>query len=347
MMKAPFLTQSIAVLSLGFVMISCQPKAPTEVEVTGTIKEDTTWNARTTYILNKSVIVAPGATLNIEAGTVIKAYAGEAPNVSMLVIAKGGKINAKGTAEKPIIFTSLNDNLSEDSMNNEDTGLWGGVIVLGDAPVSLMDEEKSTFYVGLDQYDDSSYYGGDNAEDNSGVMEYVSIRHGGTYIGTGSESNGLTLCGVGSKTKISNIEIFANLDDGIEFYGGTVNASNLMIHSAGDDGIDIDEGYTGTISNFVVELGSTADSAIEISGGQGSFTGEFTLKNGLLDGKNNAEGNYYAIDENAKGQITGLRMANFNDNAQKIVKSEGVSFEEAPEETQLNVNFDWTLTRKK
>lgn len=265
----------------------------------------------------------------------------------MLVIAKGGKINAKGTAEKPIIFTSLNDNLSEDSMNNEDTGLWGGVIVLGDAPVSLMDEEKSTFYVGLDQYDDSSYYGGDNAEDNSGVMEYVSIRHGGTYIGTGSESNGLTLCGVGSKTKISNIEIFANLDDGIEFYGGTVNASNLMIHSAGDDGIDIDEGYTGTISNFVVELGSTADSAIEISGGQGSFTGEFTLKNGLLDGKNNAEGNYYAIDENAKGQITGLRMANFNDNAQKIVKSEGVSFEEAPEETQLNVNFDWTLTRKK
>lgn len=345
MMKAPFLTQTIALISLGFVLVACQPKAQTEIEVTGTITEDTTWNADTTYILNQKVVVAQGATLTIEAGTVIKAYEGEAPNVSMLVIAKGAKINATGTAEKPIIFTSLSDNLTEGSMNSEDSGLWGGVILLGDAPISLMDEEKSTFYIGLDPYSENSFYGGDNAEDNSGVMEYVSIRHGGTYIGTGSESNGLTLCGVGSKTKIDNIEIFANLDDGIEFFGGTVNASNLIVHNAGDDGIDIDEGYTGTISNFVVELGPTSDNGIEISGGQGAFPGTFTLKNGRLDGNNSGEGNYYSIDENAKGSITLLNTVNFSENALKTLKSESVSIEENAAETALN--FDWTLTQKK
>ena len=347
MMKAPFLLKSFALLLFGYVMVACQPKAPAELEVSGIIDKDTSWTADTTYILNQKVIVAPGATLNIEAGTVIKAYAGEAPNVSMLVIAKGGKINAIGTAEKPIIFTSLSDDLSEGNMNNEDSGLWGGVILLGDAPISLMDGEKSTFYIGLDPYSDMSFYGGDNAEDNSGVMEYVSIRHGGTYIGTGSESNGLTLCGVGAKTKISNIEIFANLDDGIEFFGGTVNASNLIIHSIGDDGIDIDEGYTGTISNFVVELGATSDNAIEISGGQGDFAGKFTLENGLLDGKNVPGGNYYSIDENAEGSISALRVANFSENALKTIKSEKVTIENAEENAQTLSNFDWTLTKSK
>ena len=317
-MKAPFLLKSFALLLFGYVMVACQPKAPTEIEVSGIIDKDTSWTADTTYILNQKVIVAPGATLNIEAGTVIKAYAGEAPNVSMLVIAKGGKINAIGTAEKPIIFTSLSDDLSEGNMNNEDSGLWGGVILLGDAPISLMDGEKSTFYIGLDPYSDMSFYGGDNVEDNSGVMEYVSIRHGGTYIGTGSESNGLTLCGVGAKTQISNIEIFANLDDGIEFFGGTVNASNLIIHSIGDD-----------------------------SGGQGDFAGKFTLENGLLDGKNVPEGNYYSIDENAEGSISALRVANFSENALKTVKSEKVTIENVEENAQTLSNFDWTLTKSK
>ena len=75
-------------------------------------------------------------------------------------------------------------------------------------------------------------------------MKYVSIRYGGTYMGTGSESNGLTLCGVGNKTQIDQIEVYANQDDGIEFFGGTVNASNLLVFNSGDDGIDLDEGYS-------------------------------------------------------------------------------------------------------
>ena len=260
------------VLSL---MISCQesPKEDNTVTISGDITEDSQWTADKNYILNQQVTVLPGVTLTIEPGTVIKANAAEAPRVSMLVVARGGKLMAQGTAEKPIIFTSINDNLDpangvKSALLNTDVGLWGGIIILGNAPVSLDNEEDQTFYIGLDPANDNSYYGGENKEDNSGVIEYVSIRHGGVFMGTGSESNGLTLCGVGAKTTLNQIEIFANQDDGIEFFGGTANVSNLIVHASADDAIDIDEGYTGSISNFLIELVEDTDNAIEINGGQ-------------------------------------------------------------------------------
>ena len=308
---------SLFSLLLVFVLIGCEEttKVPTEIIVSGTLMEDTHWKSKTMYIIDQLVTVPSGVTLTIDAGTIIKANPGEATTTSMLVIAKGGKINAQGTAENPIIFTSINDDIDlkngkESSLSSSDVGLWGGVIILGDAPVSLQNGDDETFYTGLDPNAKASYYGGDNSEDNSGILEYVSIRHGGIFIGTGSESNGLTLCGVGNKTKINQIEIYANQDDGIEIFGGTVNISNLLVHACQDDGIDFDEGYTGTVDHFIVELGPDSRSGIEISGGKGVSAGAFSLMNGLVDTKNAPNKTPLTVDEYAVGRILNVNVDN-------------------------------------
>lgn len=334
------------------LIFSCQesPKEDKTIIISGVIKEDSRWTADKNYVLDQQVTVLPGATLTIEPGTIIKANAAEAPRVSMLVVSQGGKLMAKGTAEKPIVFTSINDDFDpvngvKSSLQNSDVGLWGGIILLGQAPVSLANDEDETFYIGLDPNSDNSYYGGKDAEDNSGVLEYVSIRHGGVFMGTGSESNGLTLCGVGAKTSINHIEIFANQDDGIEFFGGTVNVSNLIVHASADDAIDIDEGYNGTISNFLIELMENSDNAVEISGGQEGKEGDFTLNNGLIDGMGLATAAIYSIDEKAKGKIANVKTVNLT--AQTIDnQSTSVSIETTTEGAN-ELNFSWTRSKEK
>ena len=334
------------------LIIACQesPKEDKTIIISGDITEDSQWTADKNYILNQQVTVLPGVTLTIDPGTIIKANPGEAPLVSMLVVARGAKLMAKGTEEKPIIFTSINDNLDpakgvKSSLQNGDVGLWGGIIILGNAPASLANGEGETFYIGLEPNSPNSLYGGENIEDNSGVLEYVSIRHGGVFIGTGSESNGLTLCGVGAKTTINNIEIFANQDDGIEFFGGTVNVSNLIVHASADDAIDIDEGYNGTISNFLIELVENSDNAIEINGGQEGQVGDFTLSNGLIDGMGLATAAIYSIDEKAKGKIANVKTVNLVEQSSDN-KSTNVSIEATEEETS-EMNFSWTRSKEK
>ena len=193
-MKHFYLLKTIFSVFFISLMISCResPKEDSTITISGDITEDSLWTSNHNYVLNQQVTITPGVTLKIEPGTVIKANAGEAPMVSMLVVARGGKLMAQGTAEKPIIFTSINDNLDpangvKYSLHNTDVGLWGGIIILGDSPVSLDNGDDQTFYIGLDPANDNSYYGGENEEDNSGVLEYVSIRHGGVFMGTGSE----------------------------------------------------------------------------------------------------------------------------------------------------------------
>ena len=105
----------------------------------------------------------------------------------------------------------------------------------------------------------------------------MSIRHGGTSIGEDNEINGLTLGGVGTGTTITNVEVIGNQDDGIEFFGGTVNASNLLVWGQGDDGLDIDQSYSGTISNAIVIANSTSDHGLEIDGPEGSMEGSFKM----------------------------------------------------------------------
>jgi len=257
------------------------------VVVAGALNSDQTWTADKIYELSGKVVVGNGITLTIEPGTIIKGRTGTGTLASALIIAQGGKINAVGTATNPIIFTSVLDNIqigqfSGTNLDENDNGKWGGVILLGYAPISAQDGDVLSQIEGIPVTDAFGAFGGADAADNSGIMDYVSIRHGGALIGAGNEINGLTLGGVGTGTIISNIEVVANLDDGIEFFGGTVNVTNVLIGHQGDDGLDIDMNYAGTVENFIVVNGSSSDEAMEIDGPEGTTntSGMFTLLNG-------------------------------------------------------------------
>ena len=200
------------------------------------------WTSNNTYVLNQKVVVDAGATLNIEAGTVIKGTPGQGSLASALIVARGGMINAVGTADAPIIFTSVSDDLSTmDDLGPEDQGLWGGLLILGNAPCSFSGDVSELQIEGIPADDTFGLYGGNNPSDNSGTISYVSIRHGGAVIGADNEINGLTLGGVGNGTTINNVEVIANSDDGIEFFGGTVDVSNALVWACGDDLLDIDQ----------------------------------------------------------------------------------------------------------
>ena len=213
------------------------------------IDGDTVWTADNTYILNGLVFVEEGESLTIEPGTVIKGKAGEGAEASALVVARGGKIFAEGTAEAPIIFTAEADDVADvEDFGETDRGLWGGLIVLGRSTLNSPTASGTPItdnVEGIDINEPRGIFGGDNEADNSGVIRYVSIRHGGALIGADNEINGLTLGAVGSGTTIEFVEVFANLDDGIEFFGGTVNTRYLVVSYCGDDSFDYDQGFRG------------------------------------------------------------------------------------------------------
>ncbi len=200
-----------------------------------------------TYILDGFVYVEDGSTLNIEPGTVIKGKPGDGENASALIIARGGKINANGTASEPIIFTALDDDVSvPDDLEAGDRGLWGGVIILGKAPLNFVEGGGGQANIeGIPESESRGAYGGNDPMDNSGIFRYVSIRHGGSLIGADNEINGLTMGAVGSGTTIEYVEVYANLDDGFEWFGGTVNTKYLIAAFCGDDAYDYDQGFRG------------------------------------------------------------------------------------------------------
>lgn len=303
---------------------------PTIVKAGG-IALDETWTSDNIYVLDRKVVVQDGVTLTIEPGTIIKGRAGTGSLSSALIVARGGTIMAEGTAAQPIIFTAEADNItcgeaSGTNLDETNNGLWGGVIILGYAPCSLSGDVEEAQIEGIPADDTFGLYGGTDAADNSGVFEYVSIRHGGTLIGEGNEINGLTLGGVGSGTTINHVEIVANVDDGIEFFGGTVNASNLLVWAQGDDGLDIDQAYSGTIDNSVVILGANSDHALEIDGGEGTATGQYTLNNITLKGNlDTSAGEYADYRSGAMGHNNNIYAFGFKDSSDVELDNDGVA----------------------
>lgn len=252
----------------------------------GILTANETWTAENIYVLDGKVVVNDGVTLTIEAGTIVKGEQGQETLASALIVDQGGKLIADGTSSQPIIFTSVLDNIqvgqtAGTNLSVDDIGLWGGVIVLGKAPISVSGDVLTAQIEGIPANEPFGQYGGTIANDNSGVLRYISIRHGGITIGQDNEINGLTLGGVGSGTIIDNVEVVANQDDGIEWFGGTVNSSNLLVWGCGDDGFDADQSYSGTISNGLVIQGQNSGSALELDGPEGSSATEdsFTLNN--------------------------------------------------------------------
>ena len=262
----------------------------------GNITSDTTLDASKIWLLKGRVSVVSGSTLTIPAGTILKAASGTGADATTLIIARGAKIIANGTANAPIIMTSVSDNIgvggtypsSGPALGVDTRGLWGGLLILGNAPCSFSGDVAELQIEGIPTSDVNGLYGGTNPADDSGSVEYLSIRHGGAEIGEGNEINGLTLGGVGSGTKINHVEVVANVDDGIEFFGGTVNASNLLVWGQGDDAIDIDQGYAGTIDGAMVILTDASDHGFEVDGPEGSAPGSFTLKNVTVIGATKA-----------------------------------------------------------
>lgn len=299
-----------------------------QVDVTGDISSDVTWTSNNIYVLKSRVIVKNGATLTIQPGTIIKGDEGAEADAKPLVIAKGAKIMAQGTAANPIIFTSILDNIKlgekvGTNLTESNRGLWAGLIILGDAPISPQTGTTARIE-GIPASVAEGVYGGSNASDTSGILQYVSVRHAGVELvpGGGNEINGITLGGVGSGTTIEHVEVIANLDDGIEWFGGTVNVSHALVAYQGDDAFDVDQAYSGTISNVAYIAGGDSDHALEIDGPEGTFQASFTLTGGKLKGN---KGEYADFRSNAKGIVENLYFWNFEAVADVELDNDGVS----------------------
>jgi hypothetical protein len=202
------------------------------------------------------------ATLTIQAGTLLFASAGN----DYLVVNRGSRISAIGTPTNPIIFTARNNLLG--TTTDASQGLWGGVILLGRAPISDCNTAVAGGSVNCQQVIEgttSSNYGGASPNDNSGTMQYVQIRYSGFAIAPGNELQGLTMGGVGQLTTVDHIQIHNSSDDGIEIFGGRPNLKHIVITGADDDGLDTDLGYRGTVQ-FLLAVqrdASNGDSMIE------------------------------------------------------------------------------------
>ncbi|WKL48787.1 hypothetical protein Q1W71_03165 [Flavobacterium pectinovorum] len=227
---------------------------PTITEtVSGDITTNTTWTSNKVWEIDGVVRVKGNATLTIEPGTFIKAKpAAEGVATGVLVITKAGKINATGTVNAPIIFTSYNL-LDGNAATVATPGDFGGVVILGDAVVN--NGLTTNIIEGLGDQPNVSdfYYGGTNDAHNGGTLKYARIEYAGRIIATSPdvEINGLTFGGAGSNTVVDHIQVSYGRDDSFEFFGGKVNASYLVSFAPDDDNFDFDLGYTGTITKAI------------------------------------------------------------------------------------------------
>ena len=206
-----------------------------DVLVSGDITTNTTWTSDKTYMLVGIVRVQSGATLTIQPGT--KIY-GQTSTQGSLVVKAGGKIMAEGTQSNPIVFTS--EFTKPGSTRQPTYGDWGGIILLGNAPINVPGGTAT-----IEGPGDS--YGGNNPDDNSGVMRYVRIEYPGIAYSLNNEINGLTFGGVGRGTTIEYIQVSYSGDDSFEWFGGTVNCKYLIAYRGWDDDFDTDFGYSGKL----------------------------------------------------------------------------------------------------
>lgn len=254
----------------------------TDADITG--GNTYNWTNNNTYIVDGLVFVEEGAVLNIQEGTVVKFTEQQAGSASALVICRGARINAIGTPDAPIIFTAFADDVNNPTdLGPTDVQLWGGLILLGKATT----EKSGAFEVaieGIDSSEPRGLYGapGNNPanfddNDNSGELKYVSIRHTGFGLTSGSELQGLTLGGVGRGTKLSFVDIYASSDDGIEIFGGTVDIKYFSVAFAEDDSYDFDEVWKGNGQFlFSIQRDDVADAGWEYDGSTPDDAPNFT-----------------------------------------------------------------------
>lgn len=227
------------------------------------LSTNTILSCETIWTIDDKIYVGDGQSITIQPGTALKGALGTAGDANALIVSRGGQIFAPGTRECPIVFTAVEDPL-DGSYGIENKGKWGGVVVLGKAKNNLKFPDSGTlavadgvgFIEGFVAAEARNQFGMppgmEDDNDNSGIMTYVSIRHAGDIAGEDNELNGLTLGSVGKGTTLSNIEIVSNLDDGIEFFGGSVDLKYASVLFNDDDGFDWDLGWSGRGQFWVV-----------------------------------------------------------------------------------------------
>lgn len=232
---------AVALLASAFAFVGCKKKKDEEnptpqptsdlVVLEGELTSERALDASKKYFIKGQYIVRAGGVLRIPAGTILY---GDRASKGTLIIDRGGKIFAEGTSEKPIIFTS------KFAPGERDRGDWGGVILLGRAPVNSANLTIEGISPPLE-------YGGNDPEDNSGVLRYVRIEFAGVPLTPNNEVNSLTMGGVGRGTQIDHVQVSYGGDDGFEWFGGTVDGKYLVSYATWDDDFDGDFGWSGRV----------------------------------------------------------------------------------------------------
>lgn len=252
---------AVALFAVGQWSLSSQQAPPVNVPgidkpvivVTGEVRGVETWTNNFYYVLRGAVFVREGATLNIQAGTWV---IGEAGSVGSLVVERGGRLNAIGTREEPIVFTS------DQAPGTRARGDWGGIIINGRAPINVPGGEA-------EGEGDTGVYGGDDPNDNSGSLRYVRVEFAGVEFSPDNELNGIAFQGVGRGGTYEYIQVHMNRDDGLEWFGGTADIKHAVVSNAGDDSFDWTFGWIGRAQFIaIVQRGDDADNGIEADGNE-------------------------------------------------------------------------------
>jgi hypothetical protein len=248
------LTHRLVPVALAGVMLTASAllyglSGSSEVAVRAPITEDTKWRAGKTYVLQNPIFVEGGATLTIEPGVTVRGRPGSA-----LIVTRDARIFARGTRDAPIVMTSA------ESEGQRAAGDWGGLVLLGRAPLNVGESQLE----GVAATDDRGHFGGSDAQHNCGVLEYVRIEFAGFELARNVELNGLTLGGCGEATVVRHVQVHRGLDDGIEVFGGNVHLSRVLVTGPDDDGLDWDLGWRGRAQFVIVQMyPNIGDSAIE------------------------------------------------------------------------------------
>jgi hypothetical protein len=243
-----------ALATAGAAFADC-PAGTTEVtagvcKLQGTYTSDLTLSNRNQYLLSGGVFIGQDggqtAVLSIQAGTTIKGESGR----DYLVVNRGSRLEANASKASPIVFTS----------DRQVRGGWGGLVINGRAPINGC----TSGVCEAEGEGSTGKYGGSDPSDNSGTLRFVRVEYAGFQITPDNELNGIAFQGVGSGTTVENVQVFMAADDGVEFFGGTVNVRNLVVVGARDDSIDWVNGWTGNVQYAVVkQLDDEANNGIE------------------------------------------------------------------------------------
>ena len=224
--------------------------------VSGTLTGDITFTNDTTWVLSGGVFVGGDnttpANLTVEPGTRIVGASGN----DFIAVQRGSKIFAEGNPTAPIVFSGP-FNASADEAG---PGNWGGLVINGNAPINVCNDNDFANCSAVGEGGAGSYGGGD-ANDSSGVLKYVRVQFGGFKINDTNELNGIAFQGVGAGTVVDYIQVHANEDDGIEFFGGTVNAKHVVLTDIRDDSLDWTQGWNGSVQYVLIQ--QNPDTAVD------------------------------------------------------------------------------------